>query len=609
VAQDRHRRRGPHAASSDRHGRRASHATSSSDRPHVLRQDSLIADGHRGALVGPHGDLAWMCFPSWHDPAVFAGLLGSSGGFAVSPTEPFVWGGYHEEGTLIWRNRWVTSTGIIECRDALAVPSSRDRAVVLRRIEAMDGEATMQISLQPSTDYGRDTTGRWAGRGDRRTWTGGRGAMWRISGVAGARVGPGGLVGTVHVAKGEHHNIVLEIAAGPLDGPPPGSDDAWQETARHWAGVAPACDGIEGRRDVRHAFAVVHGLTAPSGGTVAAVTTSLPERADTGRNYDYRYVWVRDLCYIGSAAAAAGAVAFVEPAVRFVTARLLADGDHLMPAYTVDGDPIPGPRHLGLRGYPGGFDVVGNHVNEQFQLDTFGEALALFAAADRLGALSPDGWAAARAAAAAIEARWDEPDAGVWEVNPAWWAHSRLAAVAGLRAIASCSRAHDQRAGWLTLAEQVVAATAARCTHPDGSWQRAPDDERVDAALLLAGVRGAVPHDDPRHVATYRRVERELCEDGYVYRYRVDPERPLGEAEGAFLLCSFWMALAALGQGDVVAASRWYERGRAGCGPPGLYAEEFDVTQRQLRGNLPQAFVHGLLIEAAFALTDAKETA
>ncbi len=587
---------------------RQPHASTSRTRPHVLRQYSLIADGHRGALIGPHGDIAWLCFPTWHDPAVFSGLIGSAGGFTICPDEPFVWGGYYEEGTLIWRSRWVTTSGVIECREALAVPSRRDCAVVLRRVEAIEGEAAMAVSLEPSADYGRAPDGRWGRHGAVRTWApaGGR-ATWRVSGVAGGRTGSSGLVAHLRVAEGAHHDLVLEIASHELEGAPPDAERLWRQTAQHWSRVVPDCSGVEGRRDVRHAFAVLHGLTAPSGGTVAAATTSLPERADDGRSYDYRFVWVRDLCYVGSAAAVAGAAAFVEPAVGFVTERLLADGGHLRPAYTVDGAYAPAESQLHLRGYPGGVDVVGNRVRDQFQLDIFGEALSLFAAADGLGVLPSDGWRAARVAVDTITARWDEPDAGIWELEPRWWAHSRLACVSGLRAIAARPRAGRHRASWMALADRLLTTTAASCTHARGRWQRAPDDERVDAALLLAGIRGAVPADDARHVATYRCVRDHLSEDGYVYRFLADETEPPGSVEGAFLLCNFWMCLAALGQNDVVSASRWFERGRAGCGPPGLFAEEFDVTQRQLRGNLPQAFVHGLLIEAAYALTKAKE--
>jgi GH15 family glucan-1,4-alpha-glucosidase len=134
--------------------------------------------------------------------------------------------------------------------------------------------------------------------------------------------------------------------------------------------------------------------------------------------------------------------------------------------------------------------------------------------------------------------------------------------------------------------------------HPTGRWQRSPHDDRLDAALLLPAIRGAIPADDPRTHATLRAFGQELTDDGYAYRYRPD-ERPLGEAEGAFLLCGFIMSLALGQQGDAVGAARWFERNRSACGPPGLLSEEFDVAQRQLRGNLPQAFVHALLLECA----------
>jgi len=137
--------------------------------------------------------------------------------------------------------------------------------------------------------------------------------------------------------------------------------------------------------------------------------------------------------------------------------------------------------------------------------------------------------------------------------------------------------------------------------HPSGRWQRAPDDERLDAALLLPAVRGALPAGDPRTTATLDALYTELSEDGFLYRFRQQPG-PLGDAEGAFLLCGFVMALACHQRGDQVDAARWFERQRAVCGPPGLFSEEFDVTQRQLRGNLPQAFVHALMLEAATRL-------
>jgi GH15 family glucan-1,4-alpha-glucosidase len=139
--------------------------------------------------------------------------------------------------------------------------------------------------------------------------------------------------------------------------------------------------------------------------------------------------------------------------------------------------------------------------------------------------------------------------------------------------------------------------------HPSGRWQRSPGDSGLDGALLLAAVRGAVPADDPRTTATLHAYLRDLVDAGYAYRFR-DGDRPLGEAEGAFLLCSFILSLALLQQGNLIEAVRFFERTRSACGPPGLFTEEFDVAQRQLRGNLPQAFVHALLLESAARLSE-----
>ncbi|MGW6502332.1 glycoside hydrolase family 15 protein [Nonomuraea angiospora] len=149
----------------------------------------------------------------------------------------------------------------------------------------------------------------------------------------------------------------------------------------------------------------------------------------------------------------------------------------------------------------------------------------------------------------------------------------------------------------------MVAETAAHATHPSGRWQRTPDDPRLDGALLLPAIRGAVPAGDPRSRRTLDAYLAALTEDGYAYRFRHD-DRPLGETEGAFLLCGFLVALATHQQGDVPAALRWFERNRAACGPAGLLSEEYDVTQRRLRGNLPQAFVHALLLECAARLKE-----
>jgi len=580
-------------------------ATSTPWPPRVLREYALIADGERGGLIAPDGAIVWLCAPRWDSPAVLSALLGGQGGYAVTPSDPrYVWGGYYEPGTLIWRSRWIGS-GVTECREALAMPADPHRAVVLRRVEAVDGPARVQVVLDVRAAFGRHAM-RDLSRA-RGCWTGRSGAMrFRLSGAPGARIdGDGRLVATLRMDAGQHHDLVLEVSDRALPGAPPDPEAAWSQTQNAWSDVVPACDELIAVRDARHAYAVLAGLTASTGAMVAAATTSLPERLKSGRNYDYRYAWIRDQCYAGLAVAAHGPHPLLDGAVRFITERVLDDGPGLMPAYTVGGDAIPGERRIRVPGYPGGAPRSGNWVNRQFQLDALGEVLQLLAAAAGLDRLDPDGWRAAQTAAAAIEQRWTQPDAGLWELDDRHWTHSRLACAAGLRSIAAAAgrQGDRQAAEWTGLADKIMASLG-DAVHPSGRWQRAPDDERVDAALLLPLIRGAADRSDPRTEATFRAVAAELTDDGFVYRYRHDA-RPLHQAEGAFLLCGFWMAQAAQFCGDEVRAARWFERSRAACGPAGIYTEEYDVHQRQLRGNLPQAFVHAGMLETAARLSHA----
>jgi GH15 family glucan-1,4-alpha-glucosidase len=513
-----------------------------------------------------------------------------------------VWGGYYEDGSMIWHNRWVTDSGIIECRDALAFPGDPRHVVLLRRIHAIDGANSVTIDMEPHAGYGTHPLedlhrhrGIWTGRsgGIHMRWTGGHDARPRHRRHA--------LHGEIHLEAGQHHDLVLELSDQRLPDDPVDADTAWTTTEAAWRAAVPTFDNVLAPRDTRRSYAVLRGLTSSGGGMVAAATTSLPERAEAGRNYDYRYVWIRDQCYAGQAVAAAGSHPLLDDAVSFVGDRLLEHGDQLAPAYTTTGAAVPDQRHLGLRGYPGGYDIVGNWVNQQFQLDAFGEALLLFAAAARHERLDTNGWRAAEAAAGAINHRWTEPDAGIWEIDNRAWTHSRLTAVAGLRAIAAVHPAPAQGADWLRLADRITADTTTHALHRDGHWQRSPDDPALDAALLLPALRGAVASDDPRTVATLNAYLHDLTRDGFAYRFRHD-NRPLQDAEGSFLLCGFLVALSLDQQHQPVQAQAWYERTRAACGPPQLFSEEYDPHQHQMRGNLPQAFVHALMIEASARL-------
>ncbi len=573
--------------------------------PHVLREYALLADGERGAVLGPQGDIVWMCAPRWDSEAVFSALLDGPGGYSITPLGRFVWGGFYEDRSMIWRSRWVTNHGIIECREALAFPGDPHRAVLLRRVIAVDGDSKVRITLVPRAGFGRhglthlrDADGRWTGR------SGPLHVRW-----SGAPAGTrpvdrhDGLIAGLLVPAGGHHDLVLEISDQVLPDQPPDPDDAWEATDTAWAAAVPDLTNCLEPSDARRSYAVLRALTSASGGMVAAATTSMPERAEAGRNYDYRYVWIRDQCYAGQAAAAAGAPGLLDDAVRFVSGQILDHGADLKPAYTTQGLAVPDQRTLDLPGYPGGKNLIGNWANQQFQLDIFGESLLLLAAAGRADRLDADHWAAAITAANAIAARWTEPDAGIWEIDNQPWTHSRLICVAGLRAAARLPHAGTAAGDWLALADKITADTAANAVHPTGRWQRSPQDPAPDAALLLPPLRGAVAADDPRTTATLAGYLTDLTRDGYAYRFRHD-DRPLADAEGSFTLCGFVVALALQQQHRHVQAARWYERTRACAGPPELYSEEFDVHQHQLRGNLPQAFVHALHLETSARLAD-----
>jgi GH15 family glucan-1,4-alpha-glucosidase len=581
--------------------------------PRALHDYALLADGERGALIGPRGEVVWLCAPRWHDDAVFSALIGGTSFYSITPSDAYTWGGYYEDGSLIWHSRWTTTSGIAESREALAYPADPHRVVLLRRVRAIDAPRRLDVRLRPTAGF--DATGLSDTHRRDGVWTGRVGELYlRWQGVGDARRHDHGRhwEGVLELAREEVRDLVLEVSDRPLPDELPSADDLWSGTEAQWQRSVPPLDGGLAPRDTRRSYAVLRGLTSSTGGMVAAATTSLPERAEAGRNYDYRYAWIRDQCYAGQAVAAHGADAvaggLLDSAVSFVGARLLADRDHLAPAYTVLGDPVPRERHIALPGYPGGADVVGNWVRDQFQLDAFGESLLLFAAAARHGRLDGDGWTAAAVAASAIAARWTEPDAGIWEIEPRAWTHSRLTAAAGLRALAAvrssggATESDGRVADWISLADTIVADTARHALHPDGHWQRAPEDAALDAALLLPGLRGAVPATDPRTRATLAAYRRELTLDGYAYRFRHDA-RPLPEAEGSFLLCGFIVALALQAAGDPVEARAWFERTRSAYGPAQLFSEEYDAVQHQMRGNVPQAFVHALAVEAAARLS------
>ncbi|HVT69245.1 MAG TPA: trehalase-like domain-containing protein, partial [Trebonia sp.] len=223
--------------------------------PRVLREYALVADGERGALIGPDGSVAWLCAPRWDSPAAFSGLLGGPGHYTVTPADPwFVWGGYYETGSLIWRSRW-TGGSRIECREALAMPADPRRVVLLRRIEAVDGPAKVTVVLNLRSGNGRGRMTDLKRRGDE--WTGCSGRLrFRWSGAGRARVADGQLRMTVRLAEGAKHALVLEMGDLDLPAERPDPDKLWAATEEAWSQVVPHCDDLIAVADARQAYAV-----------------------------------------------------------------------------------------------------------------------------------------------------------------------------------------------------------------------------------------------------------------------------------------------------------------------------------------------------------------
>lgn len=574
-------------------------------RPEVLREHTLIADGERGGIVGPHGNILWMCVPRWHDQPVFAALIGGRGHYTVTPSDSWnVWGGSYRPGSLVWCGKWVTTNSVIVCEDSLSYPGDAEVAIVLRRIRAVSGTANVTVSLQPSSGFdghiiseaARDDDGVWTGQADD--------VRMRWQGAQAAEVGDDEcLQFELTLEEGEEHVLTLELARCEL--PPKVADPAeeLERTYRTWARTVAEIDGPGRSEDILHSYAVLAGLTSQDNGMVAAATMSLPERPKAHRDYDYRYSWIRDQCYAGQGVARLGPNPLLESALTFVADRINADGSDLKPAYRVDGGPVPDERSVGLPGYPGGSNVAGNWVRDQFQLDTIGEALNLFAKAAELNVMNAERWEAVTTCVRIIDERWQQPDAGVWELEDDCWTHSRLACVGGLRSMAEHAST-GEAARWEGLADTIMAEISATSIDAHGAWQQRPGHPGTDAAILLPLVRGALPRTDPRVLATLDAVRRDLNRDGHIYRFR-HGGRSLGDAEGSFTVCGFMTALAVADQGDLPSAIHFYERARSAATSSGLFTEEFDVRSHQLRGNLPQAFVHALFIETAMRLAPA----
>ena len=576
----------------------------------------MLGDTETAALVGKDGSIDWLCTPRFDSAACFAALLGDehNGRWQLAPaTEVLRVERAYRPGTLILETVFHTAEGVVAVIDFM-VPRD-ERPNLIRIVEGRSGRVPMEMDLRMRFDYGSIIP-----------WV--RQDHGRLLAVA----GPDGLCldtpvethGMDHrtaahfsVAAGE--TVPFELATFPSHLPPAPAPDvhaALDYTQRWWQSWSGRNTYVGEWSDVVHdSLVVLKGLTyGPTGGIAAAATTSLPEALGGVRNWDYRYCWLRDATFTLMTLLSAGYVEEASAWRQWLMRAVAGEPDKLQIMYGVAGE-----RRLTeyevpwLAGHEGSTPVrVGNAASDQFQLDVFGEVLDASHQA-RVAGL-PEGhesWELEKVLMDFLEGCWDEPDEGIWEVRGGrqHFTHSKVMAwVAADRAALAVERfgLDGPVDRWRRLADEIRADVLAHGVRPDGAFRQAYGNDALDASLLLVPLVGFLPAGDERVRATVEAIERELTEDGFVLRYRTEHTADgLPGDEGAFLLCTFWLAdcLELLGRRSDARAL--YEKLLALRNDVGLLSEEYDPSTGRLLGNFPQAFSHVSLVNTAMNLSTA----
>lgn len=577
---------------------------------------ALIGDCHTAALVGRDGSIDWLCLPRFDSGACFAALLGTAehGRWLIAPAQPIrkVSRCYRGD-TLVLDTTFETDTGSVTLTDCM--PLRTGQPDLVRLVRGVRGRVRMQCELIVRFDYGsivpwvrREYGGvQLIGGPDTlhlRTPVSLRGENWKT-------------IGEFDLAEGEEVPFVLNWHPSHLPPPPPIDPlAAVESTFDFWNTWASRCTYSGEYRDaVLRSLITLKALTyAPTGGIVAAATTSLPEHIGGVRNWDYRYCWLRDATFTLSALIQCGyteeARAWREWLLRAVAGR----GTELNIMYGLAGERrLPEMELPWLPGYENSRPVrIGNAAYSQFQLDVFGEVMDCLHLS-RLHGLddhSPDDWWIERQLLAALEGLWHQPDEGIWEIRgpKQHFTHSKLMAwVAFDRAVTDAQRfgLEGPIELWRKLRDQIHAEICQRgFSHERNSFVQYYGSQEVDAALLMMAEVGFLASTDPRIVGTVAAIERDLLRDGFVDRYRTDTGVDgLPKGEGAFLLCTFWLADNYALMGRTEDARRVFESLLAIRNDVGLLAEEYDPLARRQLGNYPQAFSHLGLIDTALNLT------
>ncbi len=592
---------------------------------------AFLSNCHTGALVAPDGAIDWLCIPSFDAPSVFGSLLDRQAGtFRLAPfgiNVPATRA--YEPGTNTLVTTWHTPRGWVEVRDALTIgPRRREDTVtphtrpptdddadhtLVRTVLCLEGSVEMELVCEPAFDYGR-IPGEWSlVAGDRHIADAtGAGQTFRLQtdmelGVEGDRVRA-----RHGLEAGERLFCSLSWEEG-LEGPATveEADERLVATTRYWRdwlGRGRFLDH-DWREPIRRSAVVVKGLTyMPTGATVAALTTSLPETPGGERNWDYRYSWMRDTTFTLQALHWLNLDWEADEFMQFVADLEPNDDGALQIMYGIDGrrDLTESTRE-DLSGYAGARPVrIGNGAFDQRQNDVYGAVLdSILLHTRRSSRLPRRLWPIVQSQAECARRVWREPDQGIWEArgDPQHYVSSKLMCWVALdRAAKLADIGGDAELGatWRETADEIRADILEHGVSDRGVLRQHYATDALDASTLLAALFGFLPGDDDRLRASVLAVADELTEEGFVLRYVTDEtDDGLSGKEGSFLICSFWLVSALAIIGEEQRARDLMERLLSVASPLGLYAEEFDAATGRHLGNFPQAFSHLALIEAA----------
>jgi alpha,alpha-trehalase len=594
---------------------------------------ALLSDCRSAALVSRDGSVDWLCFPRFDGPTIFGRLLDEQAGhFSIRPVGEYRVSRRYLDRTMVLETTFTCPNGVAVLTDAMAVGRSErvhdlgesSPGMLLRRLSCSSGEIEAEVSFAPRPEYGLvypllvPVPGGLAARGGAQRLLLSTPVPLTVNGAT--------ATARVRLAAGQTTAFGLgqrELAGSPL----PATWTADEITARiadavegwrSWSAIHQAYEG-PWRELVHHSGRVLQALTfAPTGAIVAAPTTSLPEHVGGGRNWDYRYTWVRDASLTMEALWVAACPDEASKFFGFLADAAASQSQRVLDMqimFGIGGEHDLSERELPhLAGWRGSWPVrVGNGAWAQRQLDIYGELLgAAQRLVDQLGELDPASKRFLAAAADAAACRWREKDQGIWEVRgePRDFVYCKVMCWVALdRAIALADRlgAEDRVADWAAARDEIRdAVLTLGWSDRAGAFAQSFGSDELDAANLMLALTGFLPADDPRMKATIDATAARLTDSrGLVYRYL--SRDCLEGREGTFLLCTFWLAQAQALAGDVDAATATFERAVSAINDVGLLAEEVDPASGEMIGNFPQAFSHIGLINAAWAISQARQ--